>query len=39
MGIIIIWKLKIEMMEKETKLKDNLKELKNGYNTIYFFYE
>ena len=39
MGIIIIWKLKIEMMEKETKLKDKLKELKNGYNTIYFFYE
>ena len=34
---IIIWKLKKEMMEKETKLKDNLKELKKGYNAKYFF--
>ena len=37
MEIIIIWKLKKEMMEKETKLKDNLKELKKDYNAKYFF--
>ena len=37
MEIITIWKLKKEMMEKETKLKDNLKELKKGYNAKYFF--
>ena len=37
MVIIIIWKLKKEMMEKETKLKDNLKELKKSYNAKYFF--